>query len=73
MLRHTITSSYIVHKILAAPIGIVWLHAWLGPTNLFSSSGAAFLSLAPSSEKGYYATVHCAGVVTHADYVGRRG
>ena len=26
------------------------------PTNLFFSSGAAFLSLAPSNAKGYYAT-----------------
>jgi len=42
-------------KIFAAPIGVVLLPGWV-PTNVFFSSGAAFLSLAPSSAKGYYAT-----------------
>jgi len=42
---HPTTSTYCHH-----PVGVVWL------TILFFSSGAAFLSLAPSSAKGYYAT-----------------
>jgi len=49
----------IAPKIFAAPIGVVWLPGWV-PTNVFFSSGAAFLSLAPSSAKGYYATAKMA-------------
>jgi len=53
-----LTSSLtIAPKIFAAPIGVVWLPGWV-PTNVFFSSGAAFLSLAPSSAKGYYATAN---------------
>ena len=41
------------------PITVVWLYAWRVPaTNLFYQLRAAFLSLAPSSAKGYYATGH---------------
>jgi len=55
----------IAPKSLAAPISVVWLYAWsympiyayMPPTNLFSFQlRAEFLSLAPSSAKGYYAT-----------------
>ena len=42
---HPTTSTYCHH-----PVGVVWL------TILFFSPGVAFLSLAPSSAKGYYAT-----------------
>jgi len=51
------TSNYCPYNFSRPPIGVVWLHDWLGPQKLiFFSSGAAFLSLAPSSAKGYYAT-----------------
>ena len=55
---HSQNDCAIAPKILAAPIGVVWLHAGLGwvPTNVFFSSEAAFLSLAHSTAKGYYAT-----------------
>ena len=52
-----LTNNYCTQN-FGCPIGVVWLHAWLCPKNVFFSSGAAFLSLAPSSAKGYYATTH---------------
>jgi len=43
-------------KILAAPIGVVWLHAWLSLHILIFQFMGGILSLAPSSAKGYYVT-----------------
>jgi len=47
------TSNYIAPKIVATPISVVWLRAWMGLHKLIIQFRAGFLSL---SVKGYYAT-----------------